>query len=197
MATLGSMAGRRALSDHDIDTALAALGLTGRPEWLEIRDAYRRSIRTIHPDVADDMESTRSAAQVNASFDVLRRATGDGRHPLPAPQPRQRPHAPPAPASPPAATVIRSRGDDVYVHLLEAAHEVGDVCYLDPEAGLIQVLLSSHGASGAHLLIDVDADQNPPRVAFTMESANAQVPPIAEVVSRLARHLDRIDIDVI
>ncbi len=187
------MAGRRAISEHDIAGALAELGLRGRPDWTEIREAYRSAIRAAHPDVSGRGASTTiEAARLNASFAILRRATADGRDPLP-PAP-----APVSPTPRPATTQLRSRRPgDVYVHLLEAAHEVGDVCYLDPEAGLIQVLLSSQGAAGAHLLIDIDAHQDPPRVAFTLESADASVPPIADVVNRLARHLDSIDIDVI
>ena len=171
-------------AEHDaIDRALAVLGLSGRPTWDEIRAAYRTLVRASHPDVARTDAATARTAAINEAFAALQRRTDDGRALLP-----ERPPPPSPPAAQPAV-VLRSRPGDVYVNLLEAAHELGDVCYLDPEAGLIQILLTDQGAAGAHLLIDVDRDQHPPRVAFTLESADASVPPIADVVGELATHL--------
>lgn len=172
-------------ADHDaIDRSLAVLELVGRPAWDEIRAAYRAAVRQSHPDVADAATATTRTAVINAAFAHLRRCTDDGRTMLPA-----RPPAPSPTAPSTAPLVLRSRPGDVYVNLLEAAYEVGDVCYLDPEAGLIQVLLTEQGAAGAHLLIDIDQHQEPPRVAFTLESADADVAPIGDVVARLAGHL--------
>ena len=170
-------------AEHDaIDRALGVLGLSGRPSWDEIRAAYRTLVRASHPDVARTDAATATTAAINEAFAELQRRTDDGRSRLPDRPPHDLPAAQPA-------VVLRSRPGDVYVNLLEAAHELGDVCYLDPEAGLIQILLTDQGAAGAHLLIDVDRDQHPPRVAFTLESADAAVPPIADVVGELATHL--------
>lgn len=170
--------------DHDaIDRALAVLGLQGRPPWDDVRAAYRSLVRESHPDVARNEAATSRTAAINEAFAHLRRRTEDGREALP-----ERPLDPARPVTQPAV-VLRSRPGDVYVNLLEAAHELGDVCYLDPEAGLIQILLSDQGAAGAHLLIDLDRDHEPPRVAFTLESADDAVAPIADVVGALAAHL--------
>lgn len=172
--------------DHDaIDRALGVLGLEGRPDWDAVRAAYRSSVRESHPDVSAGDAATRRTAAINEAFDVLRRLTVDGKSALP-----DRP--PPAPERLEPALVLRTRPGDVYVNLLEAAHEVGNVCYLDPEAGLIQVLLTEQGAAGAHLLIDVDQERRPPSVAFTLESADDDVPPIADIVGRLAKHLRQV-----
>lgn len=185
--------GTTGATDHDaIDRALAVLGLEGRPPWDDIRAAYRSAVRQSHPDVVDGDTATVRTATINASFAHLRQCTDDGRTALP-----ERPPIPAPPAPAPAPVVLRSRPGDVYVNLLEAAYEVGDVCYLDPEAGLIQVLLTEQGAAGAHLLIDVDQHRQPPRVAFTLESADSDVAPIGDVVARLAGHLrTATDIDL-
>lgn len=175
--------------DHQaIDRALQVLGLDGRPPWDQVRAAYRSLIRTSHPDVARTDAATERTAAINEAFALLRRRTDDGRIELPTRPPAE----PPERAAPQPSVVLRSRPGDVYVNLLEAAHELGDVCYLDPEAGLIQILLTDQGAAGAHLLIDVDRDHQPPRVAFTLESADDAVPPIADVVGRLALHLREV-----
>ena len=189
------MATRSGAVDHEaVDRALAVLGLAGRPPWEDVRAAYRSLVRASHPDVARTDAATERTAAINEAFALLRRRTDDGRVELPhrpAPEPAAR-------AAPQPTMVLRSGPGDVYVNLLEAAHELGDVCYLDPEAGLIQILLTDQGAAGAHLLVDVDRDHQPPRVAFTLESADDAVPPIAEVVGRLARHLrDVADIEIV
>lgn len=169
-----------------MDRALAVLGLQGRPSWDEVRSAYRSLVRAVHPDIARTDAATARTAEINEAFAQLRQRTEDGRLALP-PRPAVAPRAAHQPS-----LVLRSRPGDVYLNLLEAAHELGDVCYLDPEAGLIQILLSDQGAAGAHLLIDVDRDHDPPRVAFTLESADPSVPPIAEVVTRLGAHLSAL-----
>lgn len=180
------MAGSSEVEHDAIDRALTALGLSGRPSWSEIRATYRSLVRESHPDIAQTDAATERTAAINEAFALLRRRTDDGRAALPA-RPAVAPARPPA-TSPPAV-VLRAGPGDVYVNLLEAAHELGDVCYLDPEAGLIQILLTDKGASGAHLLIDVDRDHQPARVAFTLESADDAVPAIADVVDQLAVHL--------
>lgn len=165
-----------------IAAALATLDLDAAASWDEIRRAYRDRIRATHPDLGSSPDADRRAATINGAYSVLREATDDGRIALRQPSPQDR--APAAPVRSPV--VLRTTGGDVYIQLLEAAHELGDVCYMDPEAGLIQVLLSEDGCSGAHLMIEVDQEAEPARAAFTLESADAaDAPPITDVVDRL------------
>lgn len=165
-----------------ITDALAVLGLGASATWTEIRRAYRDRVRVAHPDIeaTDRLGATGRTAALNVAFDTLAAATAGGSRPLPEPEP------PPAPV--PAATPITLRAGpgDVFVQLLEAAHEIGEVGYMDPEAGLIQILLGA-GPAASQLLISVDQDREPPTASFTLDSPGGEEPPpIQSVVDELA-----------
>lgn len=182
------MGGRATRRDMDGHEALRVLGLEPGASWPEIRRAYRDRIRAAHPDLDRRGDATARAAALNEAFAVLDETTASGRRPLPP--------APPAPESsnsPEPFVVLRAPAGDVFVLLLEAAHEVGDVCYVDPEAGLIQVLLGDAGPASSQLLISVDVERDPPAATFTLDSMDAQhAPDIRAVVEELATSLERI-----
>lgn len=172
-----------------IASAIAVLGVGVDASWPEVRAAYRARIREVHPDVAPG-DTTLLAAELNEALDVLRRATNGGVDPLPPP-------APPPPR-PPTQTVVgstieappvtlRAPAGDVFVQLLDAAYAVGDVCYIDPEDGLIQVLLDD---ARSRLLIDIDAGTEPARASFTLDSPDGEgAPAVADIVAAIGFHL--------
>jgi hypothetical protein len=178
------------------EVALQALGLVRPVDWDHIRSTYRSRIRAAHPDIdGANASATASAARLNWAFDVLANATEQGRRPLPDPQPvvtpvvGRRPRAEVASTSP---ITLRAGPGDVFVQLLEAAHEIGDVSYMDPEAGLIQVLLESGDPTASQLLIAVDRSVEPPTASFTLDTQDgAHAPPIQDIVDELAAALIR------
>ena len=181
-------------SSDPIANALATLGVSRVATWEEIRRTYRLLVREAHPDRAlDSGPATARTASLNSALDVLAAATDHGRRPLP-------------PASRPAsistddtygaavdqAVVLRMPPGDIFVQLLDAAYELGDVNYMDPEAGLIQLILDGPAPAPALLLIAVDTDTEPPSASFTLDSPDQQTaPPIREIVDRLATVLRR------
>ncbi len=78
----------------------------------------------------------------------------------------------------------------MFVRVLEAAHDIGDVSYIDPEAGLIQLLLTDGGPAASQLLIVIDETVAPPTASFTLDSMDAEcAPDIHDVVGRLGTAL--------
>ncbi len=173
-------------SEKTVAAALQTLGLEPSAPWHEIRGRYRDLIRLAHPDMErTDPAATTRAVGVNVAFDVLAAATSNGTRPLP-PVPVRVPADNLAP-SPSAAVTLEAGPGDVFVQLLDAAHVIGDVSYMDPEAGLIQVLLDGGDPCSAQLLIAVDQHAEPPTASFTLDSQNASTaPPIRSIVDELA-----------
>lgn len=136
-------------------------------------------MRSAHPDAApEDPDATRRAGELNRAFDVLVAATDNGRSAWPAPSPPNPAAVQPSNGS--AGVVMHAGPGDVFVRLLDAAYEIGNVSYIDPEAGLIQVLLDDRG--DALLLIDVDFESEPARASFTLDSQSAAVAPSIDLV---------------
>ena len=172
------------------NAALRTLGLTGSPTWDEIRRAHRDAIRRTHPDAGGDAAR---AAAVNQAFDALHRATDGGAAPLPPPTVAT---PPPSPSTrPDRHTVDRDDPVEVLMRLADAAHEIGDVVFVDPAAGLMEVVVGDApgvGQLAVHVSPPETAGAGVP-VAFTLDALGVTpAPPIREVVSDLmARYRHR------
>lgn len=173
----------------DVDEALAALGLAGSPSWEAIRHAHRTRIRSAHPDAGGD---ARHAAAINEALDVLSRATRNGDASL-AERPSQRV----ASSAAPAAQRVHG-GDDlteVLMRLTDAAHEIGHVVFVDPSAGLLEVIVGADPGVG-QLAACVSAPSRPGAgvpVSFTLDPLGiTPAPPIGEVVDGLMAHYRRL-----
>ena len=170
----------------DIADALRVLGLSDAPDWSDVRAAHRRAIVRTHPDAGG---SAGDAARVNQAFDLLRKISGNGERPIPGGAP-----------APPTAPVPGSRStspeqliaDDDPVELLlrmaDAAHEIGEVVFVDPGAGLLEVIVGVEPAVGQlTATLDDSVDEGTP-IVFTLEAlGSAPAPPIETVVADLLR----------
>ena len=123
----------------DIADALRVLGLSDAPDWSDVRAAHRRAIVRTHPDAGG---SAGDAARVNQAFDLLRKISGNGERPIPGGAP-----APPTAPVPGSRSTSPERliADDDPVELLlrmaDAAHEIGEVVFVDPHDGLLLSLI--------------------------------------------------------
>ncbi|MEM8708755.1 MAG: hypothetical protein AAGE98_19990 [Actinomycetota bacterium] len=170
----------------DVPTALRILGLEPAADWTEIRAAHRSAIVRTHPDAGG---SGADAARVNQAFDVLRQATDAGASPLPEPTPAPTPT--PAPATP-DRVVPTEDPTDLLMRMAEAAHDVGDVVFVDPLSGLLEVVVGEPPGVGQLTASVDDATAEGVPVSFTLEPLGvAAAPPIAEVVDDLMRRVRR------
>ena len=168
----------------DIADALRVLGLSDAPDWSDVRAAHRRAIVRTHPDAGG---SAGDAARVNQAFDLLRKISGNGERPIPGGAP-----------APPTAPVPGSRStspeqliaDDDPVELLlrmaDAAHEIGEVVFVDPHDGLLEVIVGDPPGVGQLTATVDEATPDGVPVSFTLEPlCVAPAPSIHEIVEEL------------
>ncbi|MBA2497758.1 MAG: J domain-containing protein [Acidimicrobiia bacterium] len=123
------------------------LGVAGDVDDAALRAAYRSKLRATHPDVARPTGDVRRAdaatAEVVAAYRLLRREAAT---------------APPTVDAAPPATIaddaVRVDGDtvaaelpagDLFTLLADAANIMGEVTYVDPDAGLLETIVELEG----------------------------------------------------
>ena len=168
----------------DVENALRVLGLPDAPDWSDVRAAHRRAIVQTHPDAGG---SAGDAARVNQAFDLLRKVSGDGERPLPGRVP-----APPTVLvpDPRSASPDQLVADDDPVELLlrlaDAAHEIGEVVFVDPHDGMLEVIVGEPPGVGQLTATVDEATPDGVPVSFTLEPLGvASAPSIHEVVEKL------------
>lgn len=168
------------------ERALRTLGLEKGAQPADINRAYRELIRQAHPDVGG---STAVAARITEAYHWLQRA---GPAPLP-PVVRPSPHV--AELTDDSLVLLLPPGD-VFARLVEAGHELGEVSYIDQDAGMVQVTFTADNGVVCQLAATAitgpssGAGQPDTRVEFTLDPlASGQAPPIRQVVSHLVRLL--------
>ncbi len=172
------------------ERALRTLGLEKGAQADDVNRAYRALIRQAHPDAGG---STVVAARITEAYHWLQRA---GAEP---------PQAPPPPPQPdPSATdkdddsyVLRLPPGDIFARLVEAGHQLGEVSYIDRDAGIVQITFTAHNGVVCQLAATVvsmpsQASRGEARVEFTLDPlASGEAPPIDHVVARFARIFQR------
>lgn len=185
--------------------AARILGVDPDARGEEVRAAYRRQIRAHHPDRAGTASSAR-AASITEAYRVLRSAperpttaatapTGGPRRPRPSPPPRtvaRDPGAPPVHRLDGDALLLLAPADEAFRWLLEAAHDVGEVTYLDRSMPIAEVLCQFEGEPATSLVLTLQGRGEGTEVFCTVESIEARpAPPVAAVVDLLELALHR------
>ncbi len=183
------------------------LGVTADASWDDVRRAYRDHIRTHHPDTAGDASSAR-AARIIEAYRVLDRAHRDPAPAAPAPPPpppRAESSWPagyrwnaPMGVAPPVTRLdddtltLAAPGDESFRWLVEAAHDVGEITYLDRSGPILEVLCQFVGEPATSLMITIQGRTNGTEAFCTTESIEARPgPPTASVVDLLELALRR------
>ncbi len=194
-----------------MDRAEAArlLGVAADAPWPEVRRAYRHQIRRHHPDrsaAAPGAGGSDRALLIIEAFRVLegarsRRATAP-REPAPPPPPPpppqvRWPHVPPGGAP----AVIRVDGDTLRIDapaeeafrwVIDAAHDVGEITYLDRSDPILEVLGTFEGEPATSLLVTFQGRMDGTDLICSAESIEARPgPPTAAVVDLLELALRR------
>lgn len=180
----------------DPAAARRALGVGDGASWDEVRAAYRARIQAAHPDRAGG--DTRRAASLNAAYAVLVRARrSDERHtappaPPPEPSPVPSPTAPSVPAEVLDGDTIRLAmpPDEAFLRLLEAAHRIGDVTYVDRSCAIFETLVAVEGEGACSLVITLQGRAHGTEAFCTLESIERVAsPPVRHVTEALVAAL--------
>jgi curved DNA-binding protein CbpA len=193
----------------DVEEAWAVLGVAAGDDWDAVRASYRRLIREAHPDLTGDGRGTataRRAARLNEAYAVLSRAKRAGTLDAPrAPSPGGRanggrgtpsapqPSPPPAAEPAPPAVGVRMVGADTlllaappevaFPLLVEAAHRVGSLSYVDRSCWIFEVIVRLDGETGS-LLAMLQARGHGTEAVFALESLERAASYVPEPVVR-------------
>jgi hypothetical protein len=178
----------------DVPAAREALGLGPRPTWTEVRAAYRARIQDAHPDRAGG--DTNRAAALNAAYATLVRAkrTGD-LHEAPPRAPAAAPivvDEPWEPAEVLDGDTIRLPlpPDEAFLRLLEAAHRIGDVTYVDRSCAIFETLVAVEGEGACSLVVSLQGRADGTEAFCTLEAIeHVASPPVRHVTEALVAAL--------
>lgn len=183
----------------DVAEARALLGVGEQPAWPEVRAAYRRLIQAAHPDRAGG--DTQRAAILNAAYATLVRARRKGELHAPAPPaapPVDEPHIAsydeeyPVPPEVLDGDTIRLSvpPDEAFVHLLEAAHRIGDVTYVDRSCAIFEALVAVEGEGACSLVVTLQGRAHGTDAFCTLEAIERVAsPPVRQVTEALVAAL--------
>jgi hypothetical protein len=178
--------------------ATQLLGVSADAPWPEVQRAFRTLIRTRHPDHAG-VEATAEAALLIQAFGVLdaahRRPEAADRSPAgPTSRPTPPTATPPRPVRPPMepTTIVRidddtiglgAPADEAFALLIEAAHDIGEVSYLDRSVPIIEAICQFVGAPATSLVVTLQGRNDGTEAFCTTESIEARPgPPTKDVV---------------
>lgn len=183
----------------DVGAARQALGVGDAPTWEEVRAAYRSRIAAAHPDRSGGDAAL--AARLNGAYAVLVRARRDGTLTQPATRPTAPPPAPPDPWGEPGPSVPPEvlDGDTIRIHLppdeafyvlLDAAHRVGDVTYVDRSCAIFEALVSVPGEGTCSLVVTFQGRNDATDAFCTLEAIERVAsPPVRAVTEALVAAL--------
>ena len=115
-----------------------------------------------------------------------------GHHPARPPRIRCRPVAPPVQRIDADTLVVDAPADETFRWLLDAAHDIGEITYVDRSMPIMEVLCRFEGEPATSLLLSLQGRGRGTEVFCTVESIEARpAPPTSAVVDLLELALHR------
>lgn len=185
--------------------AYRVLGLAPGADPVDVRHAYRQLIRAVHPD-HHGPGTAEATATLNEAFRVLRTSVGATASGVESSPPSGRsdpPAPPPAPGTPMSVAVLRPDGDslsvaapadDVFLWIRSALGRVGQITYVDADAGLVEAVVAEASGNQTSVVVSLQGRGDGTTEAFcTAErlSGSAAVD-LARIVDRVVEELVRL-----
>ncbi len=188
----------------DTETARRLLGVPPGADVSVVRTAYRRLVRSTHPDLTSDAHAAERTIELRLAYELLLEVAVDpGSAPAAAPPTPPPYRAPTTPPAGPPVVVERLDADTVGVGLppdetlhvvLEVAHRLGDVAYLDPSTGLVEVVVEFLDAPTSSVLVHLQGRATgQTEVVCSIEPlSGGAVPPTEAVTTLLHRTIREV-----
>lgn len=193
----------RTVRGMQADQARRLLGVAEGADAPTLRAAYRQLLRRTHPDVSDRGDATARTVELTAAYQLLASLEPEPEPPA-VPSDGAQPDRPgPRRGSPDQEPVRRPRRievalladqtigiaappDEALLLLIEAAHDLGEVSYLDPAAGLLEVVVEFLEAPTSSILLSLQGRATGITEVFcTVEPLSGGEAPPADAVARL------------
>ena len=190
------------VSTSKVDAARLLLGVEAACSEAEIRAAYRMLLLRTHPDINSKADATERTMALTSAYLLLTSLVVD-----PAPAAAQQEE--PAQQAEPAARQGRRRtqkkeeeieilllGDltisvaapasETLMLLIDMAHELGEISYLDPSAGLLEIVIEFVEEPTSSVLLSMQGRGNATTEVFcSVEPLSGGISPPADAVARL------------
>jgi hypothetical protein len=172
--------------------ARALLGVTG-DEPAELRAAFRRRLRAVHPDLNPSPDASEATRRLTAAYRLLLQPTG----PTATEPETPRSTRPPATGAPRAArfevrvlddstVAVAAARDEVLDALVEVADALGELVYLDAHAGLVEVVVEFVDDPTSTLTMSLQGRADGTvEVSCGVESLSGGAAPPTDAVTRL------------
>jgi hypothetical protein len=189
----------------EADEARRILGVGPTADAEAVRTAYRHLVRRTHPDVSDVPDATSRTVRLTQAYSLLlrppatqsppsERATGSSGRAGPGdPGPPVGPPDPVDVVEPVEAALVDgdtiavgAPRDETLLLVIEAAHALGEIGYLDPSAGLVEVIVEFVEAPTSSVLLSLQGRATGVTDVFcTVEPLSGGAAPPADAVTRL------------
>ncbi len=181
-----------------VEQARQILGVGVEDDSAVVRAAYRRLLLQTHPDVSRSEQATDLTIRLTQAYTVLvdRPAPDGATGPAgagPAPPPAE-PAPPPEPAPEPVVAglvdadtfAVAAPADEVLLLLVDTAHALGEISYLDPSAGLVEIIVEFVEAPTSSVLLSMQGRATGVTDVFcTVEPLSGGEAPPSDAVTRL------------
>lgn len=183
----------------EVSEARSILGLSADAGSEEARATFRRLLHEAHPDRNDSRDAADRTRAIVLAYRTL--SVADITLPVVVPDDSGRaagPHDRAAAEADPVTLLdadtigLACPSDEAFAVLLEVAHRIGDVTYLDRDAELLEALLRTMDGTTISMVISLQGRATGVTEAFVtlepIDRVRGPLPAVAEVAALVAHH---------
>ena len=177
----------------DLREARRLLGVEAGASWAIVRQAYRNRVRTAHPDVSAQANANADTSRLTEAYATVR-AAHQAEPAVHAEVTRAEEPSPDASDAQGVALVgddtivVPAPADEAFALLLEAAHGIGHVSFIDRSSGFLEAVVTVVDGPACSVVVSLQGRAVGGTEAFvTIEAlGQAQAPPVGPFTAALA-----------
>ena len=184
------------VSTSKVDAARLLLGVEAACSEAEIRAAYRMLLLRTHPDINSKADATERTMALTSAYLLLTSLVVD---PAPAAAQQEEPAVEQGRRRAPKkeeeieilllgdlTISVAAPASETLMLLIDMAHELGEISYLDPSAGLLEIVIEFVEEPTSSVLLSMQGRGNATTEVFcSVEPLSGGISPPADAVARL------------